>query len=728
MIHYFKKSCLALSLIAGIAVVSPAQYAKDYTPIKSSGTLPDEFLKTARSLSEAEVKTVGYGKDHLLKEQFVIYQNYFLQNMLVNGDVLVNDELTKYVNRVADELLKGDSELRNQLHIYVIKNSDVNAHSFDKGYIFVNIGLLAQLENEAQLAYILAHEIIHVKKKHSVTEYIENIKLSNGTSDYETGSNYERELAKYRFSKEEESEADIEGLKLVKASKYSVKAVSGAFDVLQYSYLPFELIDFKKSFLEDKYLQLPDTLVLKKTDEVKSNDDYDDTKSSHPNIRKRRASVDPELKVDDESSRKKYLVSEADFKNVREMSRFELCRLYLMERDYINSIYACYILMQKYPDNLYLKKTMATAMYNIAISKAGYTGNSYFTGSSRLSMRSYSIPDYKKIEGPSQRVYYMFDNMSDKEANVVALSYVYNAHKAYPKDALLSEITDSLFSVLVKANNMYLGDFAKMTKQEIKDAEKNKPLVKDTVKDEEESKYSKIKKEQQKIEVQTDENFLKYAFVGDLKDDDFVNRFNKYTRISPKDPEVGAKKHVKKDTYKKEPMLGINKIIFTTPYYLRTKIIDNNEYTNYYESEDQQKVLLDIEKKCADKLKLGYAELNTKDFTAGDIDKFNDNGLIQDWIEERLKHGDNNNELISCSEDVKKLIEKLGTKYVCWSGIYNRKGKVYRTTYFFIVFDLESGQMMKFEVKDNRGKDHQDLLYSEVYNSIMHVAGKEKKE
>ncbi len=157
------------------------------------------------------------------------------------------------------------------------------------------------------------------------------MKLQNGTSTYERGSYDERSLAMYRFSKENETEADVDGLSMLKGTSYSIKAVNGAFDVLQYSYLPFELLDFKKSFFEDDFLILPDTFYLKKTLEIKSNDDYDDSKSTRPNIKKRRGAIEQELSVSDEGSRKKYLVSEEEFKVIRETARFELCRLYLVD-------------------------------------------------------------------------------------------------------------------------------------------------------------------------------------------------------------------------------------------------------------------------------------------------------------------------------------------------------------------------------------------------------------
>lgn len=731
-------SVLKKSIYTGIitllfpCVVTAQQFVKDYTPIVSSGSLPDEFLKTARAMSVEDIKTIGYGQDRAVKQQFVMSNNYFLKDLLLSGEVLINDPLTKYVNKVADELLKNNPLLRQQIHIYVTKSPDVNAYAFDKGFIFVNVGLLAQLENEAQLAFVLAHEIDHVVKKHSVTEYIENVKLENGTSSYERGSYDDRSLAKYRFSKEQESDADIEGLNLIKKTNYSIKALNGAFDVLQYSYLPFELVDFKKSFFEDDYLKLPDTLYLKQTSEIKSNDDYDDSKSTHPNIRKRRGAIEPELKVGDEASRKKYLVSEEEFKNVRETARFELCRLYLVERDYMNAIYAAYILLEKYPDNLFLKKTVSQGLYNVLVNKSSSYNRSTISiaGNSSMSSGSYAIPDYAKIEGASQRVYYMMDNLESKELNTIALSYTFKAHKQYPDDKTLSALTDSLFSFMINSNSLFLNDFSRKSKAELKSQDTIQVVIVDST-DAEESKYSKIKKQQQKAEVETDDNFTKYAFVGLLTDDEFVSRFSKMAKGHTQKPVTDEYvKKPKPQTRKKTtdaPFFGIDKVIFIDPFYMKVKNEHGNQYVQFYESEDRQQALLDIQKKCADRLKLQYTCLTTKDITAGDIDKYNDNALLNEWLGERFKHGDNNDELVTSSGNMKQLIDKLGAKYVAWSGVYNSKGGSYRNTYFFILLDLETGKLMKFETRYTRAKDNNDLITSFVYNSLMHVAKKPKE-
>ncbi|MGZ4035582.1 MAG: M48 family metallopeptidase [Bacteroidia bacterium] len=734
------KKTLILFLFISICGKISAQYATDYTPLKSSGALPEEFLKTARALSEEDLKTVGYGADHIAKEQFIISSNYYLRDLLLSGDVLINDPLGNYVNKVADELLKNDPELRKQIHIYVTKSADVNAHAFDKGFIFINVGLLAQLENEAQLAYVLSHEITHVVKKHSVNQYIENTKLDKGTSTYEDGSYEARDIAKYRFSKENETEADAEGLVRIKESNYSVKALNGAFDVLQYSYLPFELIDFKKSFFEDDYLVLPDTVYLKKTSEIKSNDDYDDTKSTHPNIRKRRAAIEPDLVVADEASRKKYIVSEDEFKKVREIARFESCRLYLVERDYINAIYAAYIMLQKYPDNVYLKKIVAKSLYNIAISKSGSKryNNKYrysAANNAQLSSKSYSIPDYEKIEGASQRVYYMLDNLNAKEINTIALSYAYRAHKKNPDDAVLSMLTDSLFSEMVNANSLYLGDFSKSSKAQLKAQAQDTIKTSTTAVDSsaEESKYSKIKKQQQKIEVETDENFTKYAFVGLLQDNDFVKRFTKAARgqthkvEEPKDnlsykERKTRDEQLAKENKNKYSLLGVDKVLFLDHFYMKVKVQKGQDLVNYFESEDKQVKLGEIEKKCADKLNFKYEVLSTKNMTSTDIDRYNVNSIVNDWLTERFNHGDNTDEMVVGTDEIKSITEKYGTKYLAWTGVYNEKGRRSHNTYFFFLFNLESGELMKYETRFTKSKDNTDLITSFVYNSLMYVS------
>ena len=112
--------------------------------------------------------------------------------------------------------------------------------------------------------------------------------------------------------------------------------------------------------------------------------------------------------------------------------------------------------------------------------------------------------------------------------------------------------------------------------------------------------------------------------------------------------------------------------------------------------------------------------------TSSDIDRYNLNSILNDWLTERFNHGDNTDELIVGTDETKALIEKYGTKYLAWSGVYNEKGRKSHNTYFFILFNLETGEVMKYETRYTKSKDNADLITSFVYNSLMYVAKKPK--
>ena len=75
----------------------------------------------------------------------------FMKSMPIYQD----EALTKYVNQVGQKIVKNSHRPDIDYHFVVIDAPDINAFALPGGYIYINRGLLAYLQSEAQLAAVL---------------------------------------------------------------------------------------------------------------------------------------------------------------------------------------------------------------------------------------------------------------------------------------------------------------------------------------------------------------------------------------------------------------------------------------------------------------------------------------------------------------------------------------------------------------------------------------------
>ena len=744
-------------LIAGFTT-GIAQDFDNYQLLKSTGTIPGDFLMPSSEKYKKEIENIDKDEkrtDKNDKKQFYLESNFLIDDLLQSSRVLFNDPITAYVNKVADELLKDDDEMRRKLRFYAVRSSAVNAFATNQGIIFVNVGLLAQLESEAQLAFILAHEISHVRHGHALDMFLESQKIDRYTSrtDLIKQTTFDdRIVAKNFFSKDLEICADRDGLELYLESKYSLDELEGVFDVLQYSYLPFDVVTFDKKYFENEYIKLPEEYFLGEEDLNGIDGEYeeDDSKSTHPSIESRREANAKTIANKSNANRSRFVVdTEEEFIKVRDIARFELCYYYLHNFRYQEAIYACFVLQQKYPESNYLKKIVSKSLYGYTKFKNEIKGVKPYSVSysdDDVNTNVMSKKAHEEIEGPSQQVYYFMAQLKLNELTVLALRYVWDACQSNPDDEELKAILEDLFLEL-SYHYKKRSDFSSQSIQEVK-AMQDEKAKKDSItkeaaapeKDKKLSKYDKIKKqkkEQEKISEEDiePEEFAKYAFRDILKDKRFKKLFskgqkekeNREARSEYYNSSEG-RAELRKRRKRKAAALGIDSVLVYTPYYIRVNNSGSKSKVMYLQSEENQTKLTDIIRKNAKIAKVNITMLNPTELKDSDSETFNDLRVLSEWMSQQNRFGGN---LLMPSFNQKateKLVKKYKTKYLLFTGIISIKRNRTHWVYWSILFNMESGRYQILKDEYYRQKDRRTFMNAHIFDTFFQIKSKRKRK
>lgn len=93
-----------------------------------------------------------------------------------SGYISTDTALTGYLNGVARKLAAEETlPDRLTINVKVIKNPLLNAFTYPTGTIYIHTGILAKMENEAQLATLIGHEMTHATHRHA-TENFRSVK------------------------------------------------------------------------------------------------------------------------------------------------------------------------------------------------------------------------------------------------------------------------------------------------------------------------------------------------------------------------------------------------------------------------------------------------------------------------------------------------------------------------------------------------------------------------
>ncbi|MEJ2230481.1 MAG: M48 family metalloprotease [Nitrospirales bacterium] len=197
------------------------------------------------------------------------------------GGEYPNQAWTRYINLVGKTVAEVSDRPTLNYHFAILNSQEQNAFAAPGGYIFITVGLLTTLKNEAELAGVLAHEIAHVTKQHmletirrgAILGSVSELTLTAMKQDPAMFSSIIDEMTELLFTKgldkEKEFEADVVGVEYAYRAGYHPQ---GLRDYLQ-------TLAKEKGHVESKFFTThPSTMVrISKIDTILR--DYSDIKN-----------------------------------------------------------------------------------------------------------------------------------------------------------------------------------------------------------------------------------------------------------------------------------------------------------------------------------------------------------------------------------------------------------------------------------------------------------------
>lgn len=187
------------------------------------GTNPVTHKRELQLVSESQEISIGQ-------------ESYVPARQQQGGDYIVDAELTAYVQSVGNKLA-AVSDRQLPYEFVVLNDSVPNAWALPGGKIAFNRGLLYELNSEAELAAVLGHEIVHAAARHGAQKMetgmlLQGAVMAAGVAAQDKsyanlivgGAQLSSQLITTKFSRDEESEADLYGMHYMKKAGYDPTA------------------------------------------------------------------------------------------------------------------------------------------------------------------------------------------------------------------------------------------------------------------------------------------------------------------------------------------------------------------------------------------------------------------------------------------------------------------------------------------------------------------------
>ncbi len=357
----------ATALVCAVNI-SSAQFTDNYVPRKTHSELSKALINGLESQFEEEDKNMPVSRE---VRQINFERRMRFMEKVLDGAFIKDDYLERYVEKVLENIVSHNTLNPYPRRVLILSSPHVNAVCYGQGIYAVTVGLLGRIENENQLAFILAHELAHDELGHIRTRIVQEADLDledkarNQTFRIISGKVIRDEIDEFRkliydFSKQSrtnEMKADSMAIVLLRNAKYNERASFSVLDILQSPqsprydigaeiFAPFHSSDYP---FQDHWLNARLSVYSKKYmgTFLYSADSID----SHPNISIRRKALQPYISNQIPQTRHQ----PPEFvRTVGDIAAFETLESAYKDNEYDLALYHALQLYSRYPGNVYV--------------------------------------------------------------------------------------------------------------------------------------------------------------------------------------------------------------------------------------------------------------------------------------------------------------------------------------------------------------------------------------
>jgi hypothetical protein len=169
---------------------------------------------------------------------------------VVQQQPLINDaRIVGYIRDLGSRLAAKAPGEKFDYQFNVVGSKEINAFALPGGFVFVNLGAIAAAKREGELAGVMAHEISHVALRHGTNQatkaylakaglgVLETIAAVGGRPDLSTTVNaiggYGANMVFLKFSRSAETQADLEGARIMADTGYDPRDMASFFKTLE---------------------------------------------------------------------------------------------------------------------------------------------------------------------------------------------------------------------------------------------------------------------------------------------------------------------------------------------------------------------------------------------------------------------------------------------------------------------------------------------------------------